>query len=96
MFHANQVMHGTGDSDGNIDCRTDGLSGQTYLAGIRQQAVVHRFPGGGKFPADFIGKGFDDIKAFRSTETGSHDELIEKGGMYAQLYATQTNIARQM
>ena len=30
------------------------------------------------------------------TETGSHDELMAKGGMYAQLYQTQTNIARQM
>ena len=30
------------------------------------------------------------------TETGSHDELMQKGGMYAQLYQTQTNIARQM
>ena len=26
------------------------------------------------------------------TEVGSHDELMAKGGMYAQLYATQTNI----
>ena len=26
------------------------------------------------------------------TEVGSHEELMEKGGMYAQLYATQTNI----
>ena len=30
------------------------------------------------------------------TETGSHDELMAKGGMYAQLYQTQTNIARNM
>ena len=30
------------------------------------------------------------------TETGSHEELMAKGGMYAQLYQTQTNIARQM
>ena len=30
------------------------------------------------------------------TEVGSHDELMAKGGMYAQLYATQTNIAKQM
>ena len=26
------------------------------------------------------------------TEVGTHDELMEKGGMYAQLYSTQTNI----
>ena len=26
------------------------------------------------------------------TEVGTHDELMAKGGMYAQLYATQTNI----
>jgi ATP-binding cassette subfamily B protein len=30
------------------------------------------------------------------TESGSHDELIDCGGMYAQLYKTQTDIARQM
>ena len=30
------------------------------------------------------------------TESGSHDELIGKGGMYAQLYTTQTNIAKQL
>ena len=30
------------------------------------------------------------------TETGSHDELMKAGGMYAQLYQTQTNIARNM
>ena len=30
------------------------------------------------------------------TETGSHDELMQAGGMYAQLYQTQTNIARNM
>ncbi len=30
------------------------------------------------------------------TESGSHEELIKKGGMYAQLYKTQTDIARQM
>ena len=30
------------------------------------------------------------------TETGSHEELMAKGGMYSQLYKTQTDIARQM
>ena len=30
------------------------------------------------------------------TETGSHEELMKAGGMYSQLYTTQTNIARQM
>ena len=30
------------------------------------------------------------------TESGSHGELMERGGMYAQLYKTQTDIARQM
>ena len=30
------------------------------------------------------------------TETGSHEELMKKGGMYSQLYKTQTDIARQM
>ena len=30
------------------------------------------------------------------TETGTHEELMTKGGMYAQLYKTQTDIARQM
>ena len=30
------------------------------------------------------------------TESGSHEELMKKGGMYAQLYKTQTDIARQM
>ena len=30
------------------------------------------------------------------TETGTHQELMTKGGMYSQLYKTQTDIARQM
>ncbi len=30
------------------------------------------------------------------TESGSHAELMEKGGMYAQLYTTQTNIAKEL
>ena len=30
------------------------------------------------------------------TESGSHEELMARGGMYSQLYTTQTNIARQM
>ena len=30
------------------------------------------------------------------TESGSHEELMKAGGMYSQLYTTQTNIARQM
>ena len=30
------------------------------------------------------------------TETGSHEELMKAGGMYSQLYTTQTNIARQL
>ena len=30
------------------------------------------------------------------TESGTHEELMKKGGMYSQLYTTQTNIARQM
>ncbi|MBQ7099625.1 MAG: ABC transporter ATP-binding protein [Oscillospiraceae bacterium] len=30
------------------------------------------------------------------TESGTHEELMQKGGMYSQLYTTQTNIARQM
>ena len=30
------------------------------------------------------------------TESGTHEELMAKGGMYSQLYTTQTNIARQM
>ena len=30
------------------------------------------------------------------TESGTHEELMSLGGMYAQLYTTQTNIARQM
>ena len=30
------------------------------------------------------------------TESGSHEELMAKGGMYSQLYTTQTNIARNM
>jgi ATP-binding cassette subfamily B protein len=30
------------------------------------------------------------------TESGTHEELMEKGGMYSQLYTTQTNIARNM
>ena len=30
------------------------------------------------------------------TESGSHEDLMAKGGMYSQLYTTQTNIARQM
>ena len=30
------------------------------------------------------------------TESGSHEELMALGGMYSQLYTTQTNIARNM
>ena len=30
------------------------------------------------------------------TESGSHEELMALGGMYSQLYTTQTNIARQL
>ena len=30
------------------------------------------------------------------TESGSHEELMKAGGMYSQLYTTQTNIARNM
>ena len=30
------------------------------------------------------------------TESGSHEELMKKGGMYAQLYQTQTDIVRNM
>ena len=30
------------------------------------------------------------------TESGSHEELMKKGGMYSQLYKTQTDIARNM
>ena len=30
------------------------------------------------------------------TESGTHEELMSLGGMYSQLYTTQTNIARQM
>ena len=30
------------------------------------------------------------------TESGTHEELMKAGGMYSQLYTTQTNIARQM
>ena len=30
------------------------------------------------------------------TESGTHDELIHSGGMYAQLYTTQTNIAKDL
>ena len=30
------------------------------------------------------------------TESGTHEELMARGGMYSQLYTTQTNIARQM
>mgnify|MGYP003308270820 CR=1 FL=1 len=30
------------------------------------------------------------------TESGTHEELMQKGGMYSQLYTTQTNIARNM
>ena len=30
------------------------------------------------------------------TESGTHEELMQKGGMYSQLYTTQTNIARDM
>ena len=30
------------------------------------------------------------------TESGTHEELMALGGMYSQLYTTQTNIARQM
>ena len=30
------------------------------------------------------------------TESGSQEELMKAGGMYSQLYTTQTNIARQM
>ncbi len=30
------------------------------------------------------------------TESGTHDELIGSGGMYAQLYKTQTNIAKNL
>ncbi len=32
----------------------------------------------------------------RITEVGTHEELISAGGMYAQLYATQTDIARNL
>ena len=30
------------------------------------------------------------------TESGSHEELMKTGGMYSQLYTTQTNIARNL
>ncbi len=32
----------------------------------------------------------------RITEIGTHEELIGKGGMYAELYTTQTNIAKNL
>ena len=32
----------------------------------------------------------------RITEVGTHEELIAAGGMYAQLYTTQTNISRSL
>ncbi len=30
------------------------------------------------------------------TESGSHEELMQRGGMYSQLYTTQTNIAKAL
>ena len=59
-FHANQMLDGSGDADGEIELGRDGLAGAADLALHGKPAVVADGARGGEFGAERLGELLDE------------------------------------
>src|SRR5215210_2219024 len=64
-LHPGPVLDGTGDADGDVQLRRDGLAGLPDLEGVRVEAGVDRGPGGADGRAEGVGQGLDDREVLR-------------------------------
>src|SRR3954469_2996559 len=70
-LHAGPVLDGTGDADGDVELRGDGLAGLAHLEGVRVEAGVDRGPRGADGAAEGVGQTLDEREVLRAGHTAA-------------------------
>src|SRR4051794_20416077 len=70
-LHAGAVLDRTGDADGDVELRRDGLAGLPHLEAVRVEAGVHRRPGGADGGTEGVGQRLDDREVLGAGDTAT-------------------------
>src|SRR5690606_7954105 len=77
VLHADQVLHGPGDPDGDVDVGLDGLARLADLLGVGDPARVDDGPGGSGGGIERLGETLDHLVCRRAPEetTSGNDDF---------------------
>src|SRR3954470_658009 len=70
-LHAGAVLDRTGDADGDVELRRDGLAGLPHLEAVGIEAGVHRRPGGADGGTEGVGQRLDDREVLGAGDTAT-------------------------
>ena len=73
-LHADQVLDGAGDADGDVDLGRDGLAGTADLPLHGEPAVVADGTGGRQFRAEGFGEFLDDRDVVLLLDAAAHGD----------------------